>query len=84
MYSLVFLMYCNPMFILGCVVMYLIHVIPRCLFREVSIMTKSCKVIVGNPHIGQGLKSLQCRGTRLLDSPREVGPNRLLSSRELV
>ena len=57
MYSSVFLMYCNPMFIPGCIVMYLSHVIPQCLFQEVSIMRKSCQVIVGNPPIGQGLKS---------------------------
>ena len=38
MYSLVFLIYCNSMFILGCIVMYLIHVIPRCLFRDVFVM----------------------------------------------
>ena len=57
MYSLVFLIYCNPMFIPGCIVMYLSHVIPRCLFREVSTMRKSCQVIVGNPPIGQGLNS---------------------------
>ena len=56
MYSLVFLIYCNPMFIPGCIVMYLSHVIPRCLFREVSIMRNSCQVIVGNPPIGQGIK----------------------------
>ena len=48
MYSSVFLMYCNPMFILGCIVMYLSHVIPRCLFREVYIMRKSCQVIMGD------------------------------------
>ena len=57
MYSLVFLIYCNPMFIPRFIVMYLSHVIPRCLFREVSIMRKSCQVIVANPPIGQGLKS---------------------------
>ena len=59
MYSLVFLIYCNPMFISGCIVMYLSHVIPQFLFREVSIMRKSCQVIVGNPPISQGLKSPQ-------------------------
>ena len=58
MYSSIFFMYCNPMCILGCIVIYLSHVIPRCLFWEVSIMRKSCQVIMGNPPIGQGLKSL--------------------------
>ena len=57
MYSLVFLIYCNPMFIPGGIVMYVSHVIPRCLFWEFSVMRKSCQVIVGNPPIGQGLKS---------------------------
>ena len=56
MYSLVFLIYCNLMFIPRFIVMYLSHVIPRCLFWEVSIMRKSCQVIVGNPPTGQGLK----------------------------
>ena len=55
MYSSIFLMYCNLMFILRCIVMYLSHVIPRYLFREVS-MRRSCQVIVGNPPIVQGIK----------------------------
>ena len=33
-YSLVFLMYCNPMFILGCIVMYLSSVMPQCSYRK--------------------------------------------------
>ena len=74
MYSLVFLMYCNPMFIPGCIVMYFSHVIPRCLFHEVSIMRKSCQGIVGNPPIGQGLKSPSCGALRLLEYPSEVDP----------
>ena len=59
MYSLVFLFYCNPMFISGCILMYLSHVIPQCLFQEVSIMRKSCQVIVG-------LKSPQLWGPRVI------------------
>ena len=57
MYSLVFLIYCNLMFIPGFIVMYLSHVRCWCLFREVSIMRNSCQVIVGNPPIGQRRKS---------------------------
>ena len=44
----------------------------------------SCQVIVGKPPIDQGLKSPSCGALGLLDSPREVGPIELLSSRELV
>ena len=62
MYSLVFLIYCNPMFIPGCIVMYLSHLMSRWSDREASIMRNSCQVIVGNPLIGQGLKSPQLWG----------------------
>ena len=47
-------------------------------------VNKSCQVIVGNPPIGQGLKSTQFRALGLLDSPSEVSPSELLSSQELV
>ena len=40
-------------------------------------VNKSCKVIVGNPPIDQGLKSPQYWGTSLLDSPREVDTRRV-------
>ena len=50
------------------------HVIPLCLFREVSIMRNLCQVIVGNPPIGQGLKSPQLGDLGLLGYPREVDP----------
>ena len=46
MYSLVFLIFHNSMFILGCIVMYLSNGIPWCLFQEVSIMWKSCQAIL--------------------------------------
>ena len=52
--------------------------------RNICNVNKSCQVIVGNPPIDQGLKSLQFRELGLLDSPREIGPSELLSSRELV
>ena len=63
MYSLVFLMYCTLMFILGCVC----NVIESChapMFIPGSFnnVNKSCQVIVGNPLIGQGLKSPQLWG----------------------
>ena len=57
MYSLVLLIYCNSMFIPGCIVMYLSHFMSLCSNWDVSIMRKLCQVIVGNPLIGQGLKS---------------------------
>ena len=41
MYSLVFLMYCNLMFISGYIVMCLSYVMPRCSDWEVSIMWTS-------------------------------------------
>ena len=63
MYSSVYLMYCTPMFILGCVC----NVIESChtpMFIPGSFynVNKSCQVIVGNPPIGQGLKSPQLWG----------------------
>ena len=45
-----------------CIHLYLLSIVTRCLFREVSIMRKSCQVIMGNPPIGQGLKSPQLWG----------------------
>ena len=58
MYSSVCLMYCTPMFILGCVcnVFESFHA-PMFLSKIFSNINKSCQVIVGNPPIGQGLKS---------------------------
>ena len=64
-----------------CIHLYILFLVPRCLFREVSVMylshvdvpigrfnnvNKSCKVIVGNPPIDQGLKSPQLWGTRVI------------------
>ena len=47
-------------------------------------VNNSCQVIVGNPHIDQGLKSPQFRALGLLESPSEVIASRDLSSWELV
>ena len=47
-------------------------------------VNKSCQVNVGNPPIVQGLKSFIFEALGLLDSPREVSPSELLSSKELV
>ena len=47
-------------------------------------VNNSCQVIVGNPPIDQGLSPRSSRALGLLDSPREVGPSRLLSSQELA
>ena len=85
MYSLVFLMYCTPMFIPGSVC----NVIESCHAPDVPIrsfynVNKSCQVNVGNPPIVQGLNSPQFRGLGLLDSPSEVVPSDSLSSLELV
>ena len=67
MYSLVFLIYCNPIFIPGCILMYLSHVIPRCLFWEVSIMRNLCQFIMGNAPIGWRRQSPhKCWGTRVI------------------
>ena len=52
--------------------------------KRFNNVNKSCKVIVGNLPIDQGLKSLQLWGHRVIDSPNEVGPSELFSSRELV
>ena len=52
--------------------------------RRFNNVNKSCKVILGNPPIDQGLNSPQLWGPRLLDSPIEVDPSELLSSWELV
>ena len=41
---------------------------PRCSDREVFIMRKSCQVIVGNPLIGQGLRSPQLWGPRVISN----------------
>ena len=48
MYSLVFLIYCNPMFIPG---FYYVMSCPDVLIRKIYNVNKSCQVIVGNPPI---------------------------------
>ena len=48
MYSLVFLIYCNSMFILGCNWVISCPDVP---FRTFYNVNKSCQVIVGNPPI---------------------------------
>ena len=63
MYSLLFLMYYTLMFIPGCVC----NVFESCHAPDVPIVriynvNKPCQVIVGNPPIVQGLKSLQFWG----------------------
>ena len=63
MYSLVFLMYCNPMFILGCTWVMSCPDVPIKRFYNVN---KSCQVIVGNPPIDQGINSPQFWGTRVI------------------
>ena len=67
MYSLVFLMDCNLMFIPGCVCdvfksCHTLMFIPGSFYN----VNKSCQVIVGNPPIDQGLKSSQFQGTRVI------------------
>ena len=61
--SLVFLIYCNLMFILGC---YHDMSYPDVLIRRINNVIKSCQVIVGNPRTIKGLKSPQFRGTRVI------------------
>ena len=58
MYSLVFLMYCNLMFISGCIcnVLKSCHT-PMFIPESFYNVNKSCQVTVGNPPICQGLKS---------------------------
>ena len=75
MHSLLFLMYCNPMFIPGCIcnVLESCHT-PMFILGSFYNVNKSCQVIVGNPPLGQGLKSPQLWGIGLLDYPREFDP----------
>ena len=47
-YLLVFLIYCNPMFILRC---YYVMSWPYVPIGNIYNVNKSCQVIVGNPHI---------------------------------
>ena len=47
---------------LECIHPYFLCIVTQCLFWEVSIMRKSCQVIVGNPPISQGLKFPQLWG----------------------
>ena len=66
-----------------CIYLYILCLVPRCLFQEVSVMylshamphvpikrfnnvNKSCKFIVGNPPIVQGLNSLQFQGPTVI------------------
>ena len=63
MCSLVFLIYYNPMFILGC---YHVMSCPDVSIGRFYNVNKSCQVIVGNPPIDQGLNSPQFRGTRVI------------------
>ena len=67
MYSSAYLMYCTPMFIPGCVcnVINSFHT-PMFILGGFYNVNKSCQVIVGNPPIGQGLKSLQLWGPRVI------------------
>ena len=67
MYSSMYLMYCNPMFIPGCFYYVFESCCHASMFRSGgSLMWKSCQVIVGNPPIGQGLKSPQLWGPRVI------------------
>ena len=63
MYSLVFLMYCNPMFIPRCTWVMSCPEVPIGSFYNVI---KSCQLNVGNPPIVQGLKSPQLWGPRVI------------------
>ena len=63
MYSLVFLIYCNLMFILGCTCVMSCPNVP---IGRIYNVNKSCQVIVGNPPIVYGLKSPQFQGTRVI------------------
>ena len=66
-YSLVFIMYCNPIFILGCIcnVLESCHA-PMFLTGSFYNKNKSCQVKVVNPPIVWDLKSPQFRGTRVI------------------
>ena len=84
MYSLVFIMYCNLMLILGCICnvleschnpMFILGCIcnlldschtPMFILGSFYNVNKSCQVIVGNPPIGQGLKSPPLWGPRVI------------------
>ena len=46
--------------------MYLSHVMPDVPIGRFNNVNKSCQVIVGNPPIGQGLKSPQLWGPRVI------------------
>ena len=63
MYSLVFLIYCNPMFIPAYIWVMSCPDVPIESFYNVN---KSCQVNVGNPPIIQGLNSMQFRGPRVV------------------
>ena len=63
MYSLVFLIYCNPIFIPKCTWVMSCPDVPIGRFYNVN---KSCEVIVGNPPIDQGLNSPQLWGPRVI------------------
>ena len=67
MYSSVYLMNCTPMFIPGCVcnVFESCHT-PMFIPKSFYNVNKSCQVIVGNPPIGQWLKSPQLWGPRFI------------------
>ena len=67
MYSSVYIMYCTTMFFLICVYnviesCHTLMFIPRSFYN----VNKSCQVIVGNPPNGQGLKSPQLWGPRVI------------------
>ena len=78
MYSLVFLMYCNPIFIsrFVCNVFESCHT-PMFIPGNFYNVNKSCQVIMGNPPIDQGLIPRNSTALGLLDSPREVIPSRV-------
>ena len=61
LYSLVYLMYCTPMFISR---IFWVMSCPDVPIGSFYIVNKSCQVIVGNPPIDQGLKSPQSWGPR--------------------
>ena len=67
MYSSIYLMCCTPIFILGCVynVIESCHT-PMFILGSFYNINKWCQVIVGNPPIGQGLKSPQLWGPRVI------------------
>ena len=65
--------------------MYCISLYPNVPVGKIINVIKSCKVIEVNPPLLiRGKSPHSCGALGLLDSPREVGPSKLLSSQKIV